>query len=76
VALGIGITVPLSFTGIDLSSALQGVSFEVSNRIYPSINPGLTALAFIYSVAVAGLTSLIPSTRAARIEPVEALRSI
>jgi putative ABC transport system permease protein len=76
VALGIGITVPLSFTGIDLSSALQGVSFEVSNRVYPSVNPGLTALAFIYSVAVAGLTSLIPSTRAARIEPVEALRSI
>ena len=76
VALGIGITIPLTFTGIDLSSALQGVSFEVSNRIYPSVNPGLTVLAFVYSVAVAGLASLIPSGRAARIEPSEALRSI
>ncbi len=76
VVMGIGITVPLTFTGIDLSSALQGVSFEISNRIYPSVNPLLTALAFVYSVAIAGLTSLIPSGRAARIEPVEALRSI
>lgn len=76
VALGVGLTVLLSFTGIDLSSAMQGVSFEVSNMIYPSVNPLLTALAFVYSSAVAGLTSLIPSGRAARIEPVEALRSL
>lgn len=76
VILGIGITIPLSHTGIDFSNAFQGVSMEVSNKIYPALNVRLTITAFLYSVAVAALTSLIPSSKAARIEPVEALRSV
>ncbi len=76
VILGIGITIPLSYTGIDFSRAFQEVSMEVSNKIYPALNVRLSILAFLYSVAVAALTSLIPSSKTARIEPVEALRSV
>jgi putative ABC transport system permease protein len=76
VALALGITVPLSRTGIDLSGPMQGVSFEVSPLIYPKITLRSTVFVFFYSVAVSSLASFLPSRRAARIEPVEALRSI
>ena len=71
---GTGLTLILSTTGIDFSSGMQGVDIDISNVIYPVLNLRSTIVVFIYSVAVASLTSLIPTLRAARIEPVEALR--
>lgn len=76
VLLGVGITLPLARVGLDLSAAMEGVSFEVSPVIYPVLSLKSTVLVFFYSAAVATLASIIPSRRAARITPVEALRSI
>jgi len=74
--LGIGITVPLSLHGLDISKLSEGMSLEVSNVLYPRLNWKSTLLVFLYAVTVASLASLFPSLRATRIEPVEALRRV
>ena len=76
VLLGSLITLVLSRTGVDLSQMLQGVDFEVSAVIRPRLSIRSTVLVFLYSVAVSTLASFLPSRRAARVQPVEALRSI
>lgn len=76
VLIGTGLTLVLSFTGIDFSSSMQGLDIEISNIIYPRLNPTSTVGVFFFALAVASLSSLIPTRRAARIEPVEALRHL
>jgi putative ABC transport system permease protein len=74
--LGTGITLALAREGVDLSRMLQGLDMPVSPVVHPQLSLGSTAFVFFYSVAVASLASFLPSRRAARIRPVEALRSI
>jgi len=76
VLLGIGITIPLSKVGIDLTQSMQGVDMEINPVVYPQLNIRSTVFVFFYSTAIASLASFIPSRRAAKIEPVEALRAI
>jgi putative ABC transport system permease protein len=73
---GIGITIPLSRVGVDLSGPMEGMSFEISEVLYPQLNLRSTLFVYLFSVAVSSLASFIPSRRAARIEPVEALRAV
>lgn len=68
--------IPLSIYGIDFSSAMQGVSFEVSGILRLKLLPWTSVLVFLYSVAIASLVVLIPCRHAARIKPIEALRSV
>ncbi len=76
VILGIGLTIPLSITGIDMSASMEGVDFDISNIIYPKLSMRSTVFVYIYSVTISSLASIIPTRKAAHIEPVEALRSI
>jgi putative ABC transport system permease protein len=76
VGLGSGLTLVFARVGLDFSGALQGMDFEISPVLYPILSLGSAGLVFVYSVAVAGLASFIPSRRAARITPVEALRAL
>ncbi len=76
VILGIGLTIPLSITGIDLSASMEGIDFDISNIIYPRLSLRSTLFVYIYSVAVSSLATILPTRKAAHIEPVEALRSI
>ncbi|MDA3939286.1 MAG: ABC transporter permease [Spirochaetia bacterium] len=76
VTLGIGFTLILGKTGIDFTESMQGIDFEISGMMYPKLSISKTIFVFFYSVIVASLATLIPSRKAAKIEPVEALRYV
>ncbi len=67
----------LSKTGIDFN-ALSGGSLNliVTDIIYPRFNFSILFQSFIFGVIVASAVAYIPARRSAKIEPVEALRSI
>ncbi len=64
----------LSRTGIDFTEAFRGVDMEISPVLYPKITPLSTVVVTAASIAVGAITSLFPTTRITRIQPVEALR--
>jgi putative ABC transport system permease protein len=77
VLLGLLIAVPLSYIGIDLSALTQqGLSFELSNIVFAQPKPLGTVLIFVYAVAISCAAAYLPARRAAKIQPVEALRAI
>ena len=76
VIIGIAITLPLSSTGINFGAAMEGVDMEISDIIKPSLSLYSTVIVFIFSVVVSSLATLLPTRKAARIEPAEALKSI
>ena len=76
VAIGVAITLPMAKYGLDLSTLLQGIDFNVSTVLYPKLDIRSTVLVFFYAVVVSSFASFIPSRRAAKVEPVEALRAL
>ena len=76
VLFGTGIILYLGKFGLDFTDALSGIDMEISSVLYPRFNIWTTILVYIYSVVVSSLATLIPSRKASRIEPVEALRYV
>ncbi len=76
VILGTALTIPLSIYGMDYGEAISGTDFAISPIIYPRLSLRSTVLVFFYSVAVSSVASFLPTRKAAKIEPVEALRTI
>ena len=76
VVLGIIFTLYMGRVGIDFTDAMQGVDMEISARLYPLLSIPKTIFVYFYSVIIACLATLIPSKKASRIQPVEALRYI
>ncbi|MBI9100916.1 MAG: ABC transporter permease [Spirochaetales bacterium] len=76
VVLGVAGVMVLSRVGIDFTDAMSGMDFEISSILYPRLRWITVLIVFIYSVVVASLATLIPSRKAAKIQPVEALRYI
>jgi len=75
VILGSILTIIISLTGLDFSSAMAGVDFDLSPIWYPALSLQTVLVVFVSSVAVSGLASWLPARRAIKIHPAEALRS-
>lgn len=76
VITGVILTLYLGRIGIDFTDAMQGIDMEISSILYPVLSVPRTIFVYFYSVAIATLATLIPSRKAARIQPVEALKYI
>ncbi len=74
--VGFGISVWLHFNGLDLTSMLSSINFPLDNVIYFQLNIprilGLVALGALIS----GVVSVLPSRRAARMNAVDAIKSV
>jgi putative ABC transport system permease protein len=80
IASGVGVLLGMALVAaigrIDMTQTFEGLDFNFANIITLRLNLKSTLFTFIYSTAVASLISLIPSSRAAKIDPVEALHSV
>ncbi|HAK47074.1 MAG TPA: ABC transporter permease [Spirochaeta sp.] len=76
VIIGAAATLYLGRIGIDFTDAMQGMDMEISSILYPILSVPRTIFVYFYSVAIATLATLIPSRKASRIQPVEALKYI
>ncbi len=74
VVLGIGLVIPLSYVGMDMSSLTEDVDFGMSFLIYPQVTIKSTIYVFLFSVFIASFISYFPSKSAAKVDPVVALR--
>lgn len=73
--LGLAFNALYSRIGFDFTQAMSGFDWPMDNIVYPRPNP-LAALAiFAMGTAVAAIVSLLPARNAARMNPVEAIRS-
>jgi len=75
--IGVGIHLPLSATGINLSKFSEGLtSFGVGTIIYPVLDTGSLLRPLIIIPAVAVLGAIYPAMKAARFEPMVAMRYV
>ncbi len=73
--VGSGLVLVLEKTGMDFSAAYGNMNMEVSSILHPVLTAGHVILMTIYTIAIPALISLVPSRKAARIEPVDAIRA-
>ena len=74
--IGIGLIAVLARKGFDMTSAMAGFSWPLDNVIYPSVTPGTILMGVAMGTAVSAVVSYLPSRRAARMAPVEAIKSV
>jgi ABC-type lipoprotein release transport system permease subunit len=74
--IGIGFIMVLARKGFDMTSAMKGFSWPLDNVIYPSVTPGTIFLGIVMGTAVSAAISYLPSRRAARMAPADAIKSV
>ena len=74
--LGTLISTILHFHGIDFTKALSSVNMPMDNVVYFTISISGLVQAMAIGTIVSALVSIIPSWQAARMNPVEAIKSL
>ena len=74
--LGTALNAWLSVKGLDFSRNIAGTSIPMDNIIYPGVHPLQVVLFFLLGAAVSAIVAFLPSRGAARMDPIEAIRSV
>jgi len=77
VVIGSGIAIAMNvFKLMDWTKQLEGIDMAISGLMKPAWNIQTALIIFLYSTTIASVASFLPSRRAAKIQPVEALRAV
>jgi len=76
VVLGLVFDLVFSKVGMDFSNAMASFSWPMDNMVYTTVDPLAALLLLLLGVAVAAVIAFLPSRSAAKMDPVEAIRSI
>jgi putative ABC transport system permease protein len=74
--LGTAINALTSVKGLDFSRNIAGTGIPMDAIVHPVVNPLHVVLLFTMGIAVAAIISFLPSRTAARMDPIEAIRSV
>jgi putative ABC transport system permease protein len=74
--LGTGLNALLAIHGLDFSSATSGTGVPVDNIVRPGVYPIHVLALFCMGVAISVVVAFLPSRSAARMDPIEAIRSV
>ena len=74
--LGWGVNAVFARIGFDMTQAMAGLSWPLDNVIYPSANLASPLFGILLGTAVAACVAYFPSKKAARLAPIDAIRSV
>jgi putative ABC transport system permease protein len=74
--LGFALEVLLHFRGVDFSSYMQSLEYPLDNVLYWTVNVPVAVGIVLLGSVMSGLVSVIPSLRAARMNAVDAIKSV
>ena len=74
--LGFGLEVLFHFKGIDFSSYMQTLEYPLDSVLYWTVNVPIAVGIVLLGCIMSGLVSIIPSLRAARMNAVDAIKSV
>ncbi len=74
--LGFLLDVVLHYRGVDFTSYLKSLEFPLDNVLYWTVNVPVALGVVVLGCVIAGLVSIIPSLRAARMNAVDAIKSV
>jgi len=74
--LGIALNALLAVHGMDFSALIAGESIPMDNIIRPALHPLRILALFCMGVAISAVVAFLPSRSAARMNPIDAIRSV
>ncbi len=75
-SLGFLLNVVLHFKGVDFSSYFKSLEFPLDNVLYWTVDVPVALGIVVLGSVISGLVSIIPSLRAARMNAVDAIKSV
>jgi len=76
VMVGTALNALLAVNGLNLTKTISGAGIPLDNVIYPAVHPLSVVWFFVLGILVALVVSLLPSRTAARMDPIDAIRSV
>lgn len=76
VVLGLAANTVLHTVGLDMTSAVAGFNWPMDNVVYFTVSIPWALIIFMLGVSVSAIVSLLPSRSAARMNPIDAIRSV